>query len=82
MSASCSKVVIDHVCNLSFSWKSVEFLSGLLFDTDSSSEILVGDDPLFLADVIFDNSSIVGHPELELTTVLKLTFQHWSLQCL
>ena len=43
MSAGCSEVVIDHVSNLPSLQKSVMFLSALLFDIDSFSEVPVRD---------------------------------------
>ena len=46
MSASSSKMFADHTNNLSSSKKSVVFLSMLLFDINSSSEVLIRDDPL------------------------------------
>ena len=46
ISPNCSKVVTDHVGNLLSSWKSAVLLSSLLFDTDSSSEVRIGDNNL------------------------------------
>ena len=46
MNANCSKKVIDQKSNMSSSQKSVVFLSALLFDTNSSSEVLIRDDVL------------------------------------
>ena len=73
MTAGCSKIVTDRISNLSSSQKSVVFLSGLLFDTNSSSEVLIRDNTSLI-----HNIAIVGHPELEHTSVLKWTFQHWN----
>ena len=46
MSANSSKMLVDHISNLSASKKPIEFLSIPLFDIRSSSEVLVRDDPL------------------------------------
>ena len=55
MSAGCSEVVIEHVSNLPSLQKSVMFLSALLFDIDSFSEVPVRDN-LFNANAIFASS--------------------------
>ena len=46
MTANSSKMLVDHISNLSASKKSIDFLSMPLFDISSSSEVMIRDDPL------------------------------------
>ena len=66
-------MVLEHVSNLHFSWKTVVFLSTLLFDTDSSSEVRIRDNLLQCGRYLRIKPflSLGNHCALQLTATVK-----------